>query len=1070
MPHLGPIPDARNQAFQKLKPACIAVSQAILSLNGPESSVSDLASKLVTLQQIIKSFPASNNPLDEKLADYIFFPLSHVLKFSQKVSLQCLETTLEILAVLIEHGWRQKIRPQLATQIWILCTLLASEKPTGLASTETTPELRTAALNSLKCLFHAFDAEAKKKLQGEQNVPQVGQTISTTLDALVGIADPRVQIAAVDALEALIHCIDDGVYEHEMLAGFLPGIVSKLTRVLKPQTKQRRDHVVLVKCLRLLELILTNIFNEETYGALTAWSKRDEARTTSTETASRKSILDQAWYEAAAVQIKAALISILRLREHERDDVRSALAELCLVLLNECQNSLPNCTVMAMETLTALSIDSENFILSELIDCFMNNDALRTVLQQLLHDWLQSLPRIMQSADDQAKTKRLQEIRIAYKILTRYQADSALIDRAVAKALGDSVVITIQEPRSQQQRPAVVQPLQTFDLTVTDGASRSTEFGSALVRHRGQEDVMKKIGAFIEVIAQRSTSQAFIADVARSLRQSQGEMEIATFWMLYTAVKIGLEYDSSADEFLIEPSDHSQLYHNTLEELYSHALTILTSAADHPADPRLQSLALRTLALRATTAGPDFRSELIDALYPVLHTLATPDAILQQDSITTLNILTSTCNYTSTQDLIVSNVDYLTNAVALKLNAFDVSPQAPQVLLMMVRLAGPSLLSYLEDTIESIFAALEDFHGYPVLVELLFRVLKVVAEEGAKAPLLAVEDRQKAIDWAGDGRWQPMSMGGLKELLKDRVAEQTRLAEEEKERKKSESSHPREPWKDLKPADDDESDNKDENELSNPDQNPNDDEPDPPPAPKTYSLLLRISDLTQHHLPSSSPSLRTSLLDLLRTTIPALARHENSFLPLINTLWPEITARLDDDETHVRASALEVVAMLCEYAGSFMRSRVRTFWPILREIHAQVVKEIKPAPAVRAGKAKSPSISNSLALTNHAFTSSLQRAAEYGHTSVLALWESLISVLVAVVRYVPIDPEIFDEALGIVGPVLRSRKDVRLGFESVNGDAVWLALVRGGNVEEVERPASSEDGTQGAVWPWAEVV
>ena len=372
------------------------------------------------------------------------------------------------------------------------------------------------------------------------------------------------------------------------------------------------------------------------------------------------------------------------------------------------------------------------------------------------------------------------------------------------------------------------------------------------------------------------------------------------------------------DDLLNLEGESRSVFEQYLEELYSFSLSALTTPSEEQPDSRLQALALRGLALRAQTAGQDFRYELVDALYPVLHTLATSDDELQRDSITTLNILASACGYASVEDLIIENVDYLTNAVALKLNAFDVSPQAPQVLLMMVRLSGPSLLPYLEDTVDSIFAALEDYHGYPLLVELLFRVLGVMAGEGVKAPQLAIVAPGADVnEVVGSERWVPTSVDSLASLLRQRAEEE---ADVQKFDRENLEPHPQRPWKlpkETAGSDDDDSVPEDE------DIDPQLDETDPPPpAPKTYNLLFKITELTQHFLPSASPSLRTSLLSLIKTTIPAISRHENSFLPLINTLWPEIVSRLDDDEPCVVASAMEIIGGLCEYAGDLMRKRL----------------------------------------------------------------------------------------------------------------------------------------------------
>src|SRR5699024_5956678 len=109
------------------------------------------------------------------------------------------------------------------------------------------------------------------------------------------------------------------------------------------------------------------------------------------------------------------------------------------------------------------------------------------------------------------------------------------------------------------------------------------------------------------------------------------------------------------------------------------------------------------VALQAQQLGEAFRPELVDALYPVLQLLASGNSNLQNHAMTCLNILTTACNYGDTSTMVIENVDYLVNAVGLKLNTFDVSPYPPQVLLMMIKLCGARLIAYLDDLIGSIF-------------------------------------------------------------------------------------------------------------------------------------------------------------------------------------------------------------------------------------------------------------------------------------------------------------------------------------------------------------------------------
>ena len=1040
--------DAQTKAFQALKPICVALGETAKSLSEGKATISKATSHLESLKRTLTSHTKKPGALHPKLAEYVFFPISQVLRVSQKASIQCLELCLQCISILIDQGWQQHLPAQTAAQLVILCTLLADKKPQGLPFAETTEELQASAF---WCLYHIFtfageNKETKRLLTTEAHFPQLGKTISVTLDAIEDSARGISQAAASTALEALLINVAD----REVHASFLPGIVSKLTKTLTPSTKSRTSPHVLTRCLNIVQMLL-----KSTLGKSDDSSSRSDVA--SLGASSNTSIVDVKWQETASTQLKPALASILRLRSHSNREVTLVLGGLCLTILRACRETLANCRTITLETLVVISASDRDSSLSIEFEMLLQADvSIASSLQDLLYVWLQSLPTTMQGADEQAKLQRMRQISSSYQLLAQAGTHMSEIERAAASALRDSVVVTLTLPGAPQQAISPSAPLQPLDLALLGDERESAEFESPLVKYKGQQDIMRAIESFTITIADHSSSAELRSATARSLRQTEGDGIIANFWLLLTASERSFQRQSEENSLFDIPGQSSGASTEELEELYSFALTVLTDQDDETQDPRLKALALRALALRARSEGQDFRFELLDALYPVLHTLATPDDMLQRASITTLNILTSTCGYASVKDLIVDNVDYLTNAVALKLNAFDVSPQAPQVLLMMLRLAGPTLLPYLEDTVESIFGALEDYHGYPLLVELLFRVLGVIAEEGVKAPQLAIEAAKSGAseDELADS-WASTTVLGLATQLRLR-------AQNEIGKRKSETTtreqHPERPWGDRPDsARADEAD-----DVTEPDQNQALDSAEPgPPAPRTYGLLLKITELTQHFLASASSSLRTSLLGLIRTTAPALSQHENSFLPLINTLWPEIVARLDDEEAHIMVTALDIVRVLCECAGDFMRTRIVQLWPRLVEIHRDVARDITSSESLPHRSAKSDcTMGADLVVSGARLKQALSRMAnapsDYGDTSAKLLWSALQALIPAIVQHVHMPPELMDEALEMVTPML-SKQKVRSAFEEDNGDALWLALFKSGAIDRPEPPVVPSD-------------
>ncbi|KAK3696914.1 hypothetical protein LTR37_017744 [Vermiconidia calcicola] len=1049
MPYLGTAMDGKHALFQQLKPPCVALGQVALALNGKQNSVQSAVDHLETIQLILSTASQKEaRGLDAKLAEYVFFPIAQLLKVSQKLSIRCLELSLQCVAILLEKGWRQDVPPKLAAQIVILCSLLAEKNPKGLSFSETTDELQAS---SFWCLYSLFSVaggatETRTLLTNESNFPQLGQTVSVILDGIHDSGSVEIQTAATSALHALVK----DVVDREIQASFLPGIASKLTQVLTPQTKLRRNHKVLVECLDILSMLLT-----ATMGDIIFQGPQD-GRLTSR----KQSVVDAQWQETAALQLKPGLSKTLRLKAHSRDDVTTAVASLCVAILRDCRSTLANCSRMALEALVTMSSAATESSAARKIGQLVHEDPSTIAkLQDMLYDWLHSLTIVMQSSDEQAKTAKLEHIRVVYEVMDHAGANMSSLNRVLAATLRDSVVVTLTAPDVKQFPTPHASEIQPLDLVVKEDQSAGVEFASPLVRHRGQEANMQELEKLTRLVSSSEGSDNFSSDFARHLRHSQGAIQMSNLWLLLVATQTALHGTVAVDNFLNLETGSRTMCHEHLEEIHSFSLSLLTAPSDEPADPRLQALALRGLALRAQTIGQDFRYELVDALYPVLHTLATPDHNLQRDVITTLNVFTSACGYSSVKELVVHNVDYLTNAVALKLNAFDVSPQAPQVLLMMVRLTGPTLLPYLEDTIESIFAALEDYHGYPLLAELLFKVLGVVAEEGVKAPQLRVLDGESQdTGFVRLETWQPTSVEDLTRLLRQRASDETEETRVEVERRES---HPSQPWTTTEEASGHDSDSEelDDSQL----EHGYEDSDQPPPAPKTYSLLLKITNLTQHFLPSASPSLRTSLLSLIRTTVPAIAQHENSFFPLINTLWPEIVSRLDDEEPYIVATALEIVGVLCQYAGDFMNTRIIQLWPALRNIYQSITSSILNSSSdrnetqVRSKPDNTAMVSRCMHLA--AAVSRMDSAPQkYGDTASCTLWNALVSTVSVVLSNVQVSPDMIDEAFEMLEAVMQ-QASVRSTLEKVNADAVWLAGIRTGALPKPPLPRGSDNST-----------
>ncbi|KAH7063799.1 HEAT repeat protein-like protein [Paraphoma chrysanthemicola] len=1037
----------RQKIFQSLKQPCIQVLQVTAGLAQKPELRKDLVTALANLLSALKIATSKPDSLDSKLAEYAFVPISQVLRLSRQVPVHALELCLECISVLLRAGWGGGLEPALSGQLLILFTFLAKPSSAQSGITGTSEELQALAF---KCMAELL-AEASRTTQGRDaitgtsNIPALGEAVLVMLDGLTDSKSNGTRLQSLLALKAVIDSIEDD----DALASFLPRMVSSLTKVLTPASSNRPGFRVVEQSLLVLSALISRLLSDAKTKGL------PQVAATSASSNSTKVARSTSWLHATASQIKIALANIFKLRNHDKTEVRLALLRLCLLIVRECRTSLSECTGMAIET--AISLvgrgDSHDIAESELKTMLSVDNTLSDLLRESLHGWVVSLPRVMQSKDDHARRQIIHQISVTLRL---FDQDPTLIDERLADSLRDGISAVLTDSKGLEELTDQP-PTQAMVLS----SSSAVEFQPLQLRLKGQDDILNEFRHLIQELAKANSALIVLQALTRTVDMGTQESRLASFWVSVNLLKDVGSTNLAFDDFIDTgmPSMREEL----LDDLYAQSVTVLTQQGPGGhVSWQFYALALETVALQASRYKSEFRPELSEVLYPVLHYLGDANDTLREHALVCLNILSKECGYGNAGELVVSNVDYIVNAVGLKLAIGDVSPQAPQVLLMTMRLCGPSLLPYLDDLVGSIFDALERYHGYPKLTELLFSVLKGMTEEGVKAPQLAITDGSKA---EANAHKREITMADVVEALR-RLNEQAQKRKEEDENYANEP-FPQKPWKeDSTPPSDSQNPQPDDQQALSETQT----EDPPPPAPRTFSLLLKISQLTQHYLTTSSPSLRTSLLSLLGTTIPALAQHENSFLPLINTLWPVLLPRLHDPEAYVVSNALDIIALMCTHAGDFMRSRIEASWDVLKglENRAKIRGEhhgptgprgfnmaLKPTATSSASLKGMQTIQTGLESVSLSSTApTTYRPELYTSAPSRMIWTSLVKLFCAIAQHVAIRDDMFDNMLIVLDPVLE-REDVKSAMEMYDKDAVWLRIYKKRKVVEgmgIKRP------------------
>ncbi|KAI9678953.1 MAG: hypothetical protein M1829_001938 [Trizodia sp. TS-e1964] len=1001
---------SRNETFQKLKPPCVGLSQVALNFGTRNADPKEVVSSVRKLLEILTDIKF----LDEKLADYVFFPLSHIFRQSQKLPELALELSLKCLQILLARGWNKGIEFNLAKQLLILFALIAGGTPDKPRTNEASEDLRVAALDCISSLFKALRnvPKSQQAFTEAPNIPALGHAVTAIIDSAAEGTSAQVQLSAITALASFLAFVDD----QEVLATFFPGIVSALAKCLQPTTQLKRSYKVLQASFESLKTILLAVIDDASTKSL-----RGKAPGTVSKKSNEKTNITPSWLQITAAQTKLALASVVKIRVHNKPEVRHALQNLCESVLLECKHSLSESASLMVETLIILSgaelaygpAESE----STLRQIAMTDPDIIEIIKSSLHTWIVALPRVIQSNDDDAKRKIASQISIAIRILSTLGISSGIIDSKIVSGLRDSVTSIIHHKSTKfggVAKPSLeLVPIEAAELT-------SAVFEPIIISHTSQQGPLEILDKILQQVAESPSNFAITRDLVDSIQFATGTEQLTNFWLSINILKHSLKTQHNVDD-LFDFGTHYQLPSARLEELYALSLNLLSdSSYEEPHEWRVIALALETLAMQAECLKLSFRTELIDALYPAVHLVGSPSPLLRHHAIVCLNIMAKACKYSSTSEMLVANADYLVNAIALKLNAFDISPQAPQVLLMLIKLAGSSLLPYLDDLVGSIFTALESFHGYPKLVEILFAVLGGIVEEGAKAPAMLLTSGTE-INHRKTGIKHLSFDDVIEKLAESRARAEARQAENASHPTKKDG-FPREPWKSSSSKIEELDSGSEDADAENDNVAPTP-ETAPPPS-KTYTLISRIALLCQHYLTHSSAQLRLHVLSTLLVSFPPLARTEDSFLPLVATLWPVLAPRISDTEPFVRVRALETLTVLCTCAGDFLASRVAAEWEGWREMYGAVEGQMRRER--RAGG-----------------------RAVYAQS--YRVWDAWVGFLVGVLWYVRVEEEVVDDLLDMLGEYL-SRAEVREALERRNADAVWVWEVGRGKVVDAQMP------------------
>ncbi|XP_037351181.1 TELO2-interacting protein 1 homolog isoform X2 [Talpa occidentalis] len=947
--------DTPEEAFGVLRPVCVQLTKT--------QTVENVELLQAQLQTV------SDSALQE-LQQYILFPLRFVLKTPGPKRERLIQSVVECLTFVLSSTCvkEQELLQELFSE---LSACLYSPNSQKLAAVS--EELKLAVIQGLSTLMHSTYGDIILTFYEPSILPRLGFAVSLLLGLAEQEKSKQIKIAALKCLQVLLFQCDcedhprslDELEQKQLgdlFACFLPGISTALTRVITGDFKQ--GHSIVVSSLNIFYKTVSFIMADE---QLREISKVQAKPAVEQRVAELMVHREADWVKSTGDKLTILIKKIIEcVSVHPHWRVRLELIELVETLLLKCSQSLVESAGALLKALVGLLNDERpevqaqcNKVLKHFADqkVVVGNRALADILSENLHSLATSLPRLMDSQDDQGKFSTLSLLLGYLKLLgpkVNFVLNSVAhlqrLSRALIQVLElDVADIKIVEERRWNSDYLSASPKMSALRPWSQMQRRYFRFFSdervfLLLRQICQllgfyGNLYLLVDHFMELYRESVVYRKQAAMILNELVVGAAGLEVEHLHEKHTrtnpeelreiVTSIFEEYTSQENWYLVTCIEAEEMGEDLLTKQSGlQAITSSTQTCQVTAFPSFSKpsptvcsmnsniwqicIQLEGIGHFAYALGEDFRLLLMSALYPVLEKAGDQTLLISQAATSSMMDICHACSYDSLQDLINQNSDYLVNGIALNLRHLSLHPHTPKVLEVMLRNSDASLLPLVADVVQDILVTLDQFYDQRAssFVSVLHALLAALAQWFPKSDSLGQLQERRVWDEGSH-----LSQGSA--TLEKGLENNTTTADDIEQFLLNYLKE-----KDVADGNVSDSDNEEEEQSAPPKVDEDDSGPNvEPPLPVQIQIATDVMERCIHLLSDKNLKIRLKVLDVLDLCVVVLQSHKNQLLPLAHRAWPPLVHRLTNDDPLVVLRAFQVLRTLGGECCDFLRSR-----------------------------------------------------------------------------------------------------------------------------------------------------
>ncbi|XP_033695645.1 TELO2-interacting protein 1 homolog isoform X5 [Tursiops truncatus] len=946
--------DTPEEAFGILRPICVQLTKT--------QTVENVECLQAQLQVV------SDSALQE-LQQYILFPLRFTLKTPGPKREHLIQSVVECITLVLSSTCvkEQELLQELFSELSACLYSPNSQKPAAVSE-----ELKLAVIQGLSALMHSAYGDIILTIYEPSILPRLGFAVSLLLGLAEQEKSKQIKMAALKCLQVLLfqcECQDhprslDELEQKQLgdlFASFLPGLSTTLTRIITGDFKQ--GHSIVVSSLKVFYKTVSFIMADEQLRRVSEVREKPAVEHRVAELLVHR---EANWVKNTGDRLTVLIKKITEcVSVHPHWKVRLEVIDFVEALLLKCSQSLVESAGPLLKALVSLVNDESRDVqaqCSKILRRFadekvvVGSRAFADILSENLHSLATSLPRLMNSQDDQGRLSTLSLLLGYLKLLgpkVNFVLNSVAHLQRLSKALIQVLELDVTDVKIVEERHWNSEHLSTSPET---SASRPwAQMQRRYFRFFNDERVFLLLRQVCQLLGFYGNLYLLVDPFMELYHESvvyRKQAAMILNELVVGAAGLGVEnvhekhiktnpeelreivtsileeYTSQENWYLVtcleaeEVGEELTMMQSGIQALTSgaHTCRATSSPTFSKPSPTICSLnsniwqiciQLEGIGHFAHALGKDFRLLLMSALYPVLEKAGDQTLLISQAAISTMMDICQACGYDSLQQLINQNSDYLVNGISLNLRHLSLHPHTPKVLEVMLQNSDASLLPLVADVVQDVLATLDQFYDKRTtsFVSVLHALLTALAQWFPDAGHL--------------GQLQEQSVGEEGSHLSQRPAspekglENTTTAEDIEQFVLNYLKE-----KDVADGNVSGFDNEEEEQSDPPEVDENDTDPSvQPPLPVQIQIATDVMERCIHLMSDKNLKIRLKVLDVLDLCVVVLQSHKNQLLPLAHRAWPSLVHRLTNDDPLAVLRAFKVLRTLGGKCGDFLRNR-----------------------------------------------------------------------------------------------------------------------------------------------------